>query len=413
LVRRPPARAALRETDTTERAQRRAATGAPGEAAFGDAVADHDQISIRVRRATARDTAAVAAFTSTTWDGWDYLPDVWASWLEARDGTVFAAEAAEAAESARPAEAVETGPGRPIAVGRVALLSATEAWMEGLRVDPAIRGHGVATAFQAAELSWAQAQGATVVRYATGETNEASLHLGARHGFAMAGRWRALRPEEPNGIAPSPAGRPKAGATPPKTAPKTPPGRAAILERLDAAGLLAREPAHSGTAGSRLWERLATDPTFVAAERLYEWRAWAWQAFTRERLARHAEHGDLLFAEDGGHWALGLLAGERLSGETRLALLGGDATAALRLIDEVTKAAARRPIVRLPDRSPLIDGLAPSLVRTGWRVADHALVLMARALRDAAGRPRSLPTDGMERVEFVEEPHPLGLRPAR
>jgi GNAT superfamily N-acetyltransferase len=339
---------------------------------------------------------------------------VWDSWLEARDGAVFAAEAA------RPAEAAETLRGRPIAVGRVALLSATEAWMEGLRVDPATRGHGVATAFQAAELSWAQAQGATVVRYATGETNEASLHLGARHGFALIGRWRALRPEEPDGTA-SPAGIPSPAAAPKAAAPKAPvssPSRTAILERLDAAGLVAREPAGSdttggATAGARLWERLGTDATFVAGERLYEWRAWAWQAFTRDRLVRHVEHGDVLLAEDGGGWALGLLAGERLSGETRLALLGGDATAALRLIEEVTKAAGRRPIIRLPDGSPLIHGLASTLGRTGWRVADHALVLMARPLRDGAGAPLPLPTDGMERVEFIEKPHPLGLRPAR
>jgi GNAT superfamily N-acetyltransferase len=340
----------------------------------------------------------VVAFTHTTWDGWDYLPDVWASWLEARDGAVFAAEAAE------------TGRGRPIAVGRVALLSANEAWMEGLRVDPAIRGHGVATAFQAAELRWAQAQGATVVRYATGETNEASLHLGARHGFALIGRWRALRPEEPEGTGLLSAGAPRAGARKAAAlkAPLTSVSRAAILERLDAEGFLARAPAGRG-----LWERLATDATFVAGQRLYEWRAWAWRAFTRERLARHTEVGDVLFAEGDGGWALGLLAGTRLSGETRLALLGGDATAALRLIDEVTKAAGRRPIIRLPDGSPLMEGLAPSLGRTGWRVADHALVLMARSLRDDAGAPLPLPTDGMERVEFIEEPHPLGLRPAR
>ena len=347
---------------------------------------------IRVRRADARDTAAVVAFTRTTWDGWDYLPDVWASWLEARDGAVFAAEATEAA------------PGLPIAVGRVALLSATEAWMEGLRVDPAIRGHGVATAFQAAELSWAQAQGATVVRYATGETNEASLHLGARHGFAPAGRWRALRPEGKNGSATSSSGAGTVGATPPP--------RAAILERLEAAGLVARASA-GGPARGTFWERLATDATFVAGEGVYEWRAWGWQAVTAERIARHLQRGELLSAEEGGGWALGLLARERLAGETRLALLGGDATTAVHLIEAVTKAAGQRPIIRLPDGSPLIDGLAPTLVRTGWRVADHVLVLMARPLRDDAGRVLPLPTDGMERVEFLEEPHALGLRPAR
>jgi GNAT superfamily N-acetyltransferase len=349
----------------------------------------------------------VLAFTRTTWDGWDYLPDVWASWLDAPDGAVFAAEAAPEAGTGGAADPIA---GRPIAVGRVALLSATEAWMEGLRVDPAIRGHGVATAFQAAELSWAQAQGAAIVRYATGETNEASLHLGARHGFDLVGRWRALRPEGPNGTVGAPADVPKTAGTSLS--------RAAVLEHLDAAGLIARERAGSDTTGgatgrARLWERLGTDATFVAGRGLYEWRAWAWQAFTEDRLARHAERGELLLAEAGDTWALGLFAGERVSGETRLALLGGDPNAARRLIDEVTTVTGRKPIIRLPDGSPLTDGLAPSLGRTGWRVADHSLVLMARPLRDDAGVPLPLPTDGMERVEFVEEPHPLGLRPAR
>jgi GNAT superfamily N-acetyltransferase len=402
LVGRAAARAALREAETAGRAQPRGTTPA-----LGDAVGDHDPLPIRVRRADARDTAAVVAFTRTTWDGWDYLPDVWASWLEARDGAVFAAEAA--------AEGAETAHGRPIAVGRVALLSPSEAWMEGLRVDPAVRGRGVATAFQAAELNWAQAQGATIVRYTTGETNEASLHLGARHGFAVVGRWRALRPEEPDGTAASSAGVPKAAGTNPP--------RAAVLERLDATGLVARERDDGGTAdgrktggaapGARLWERLEPDATFVAGQRLYEWRAWAWQAFTKEHLARHLEQGDLLLAEDREGWAMGLVARERLPAETRLALLGGDAGPALRLVEHVTKAAGRRPIIRLPDGSQLAEQLAPALERNGWRVGDHVLVLMARPLRDAAGRPLPLPTDGMERVEFMESPRALGLRPAR
>jgi GNAT superfamily N-acetyltransferase len=351
----------------------------------------------------------VVAFTRTTWDGWDYVPDVWASWLQARDGAVFVAEAAETTASAEGSGGAGTAPGRPIAVGRVAVLSATEAWMEGLRVDPAIRGHGVATAFQAAELSWAQAQGASVVRYATGETNEASLHLGARHGFDVAGRWRALRPEEPDETTASSAAVP----TPGDTHQETPPRRAAILERLGAGGLVTRQPGGHARAGGGLWERLASDATFVAGERLYEWRAWAWQALTEERLARHVKHGELLLAESGRGWTMGLLASERLPGETRLALLGGDASPALHLVEEVTRAAGRRPIIRLPDGSPLMEGLASSLARTGWRVGDHVLVLMARPLRDDTGRPLPLPTDGMERVGFVEEPHALGLRPAR
>jgi hypothetical protein len=42
----------------------------------------------------------------------------------------------------------------PIAVSRVALVSANEGWVEGIRVDPRVRGLGVATDLQVAELHW-------------------------------------------------------------------------------------------------------------------------------------------------------------------------------------------------------------------------------------------------------------------
>ena len=335
-------------------------------------------LRIRVRRGRAEDTEAVLAFTRSTWDGWDYLPDVWALWLDARDGAVFVAEAA--ATAGHP-------PGRPIAVGRIALLAPGESWMEGLRVDPAVRGRGVATSFQFAELTWVQAQGATVVRYATGETNEASLRLGARHGFSPAGRWRAIRPAEPDG---SPAG----GAA-----------RPTVLARLHALGVVVGE--EGGTQDQ--WERLREDATFRGGEGLYEWRAWAWQALTKARLGRHRARGELLVIDAADGWALGLLAHERVAGETRLALLGGDAGPARRLVDAVTQVAGRRPIVRLPDPSPLLDGLGPALEGAGWRTGEHALALMARPLVDAAGRPLPLPDDDADRVEFVERPRRLGL----
>ena len=340
-------------------------------------------LRIRVRRASEEDTDAVLAFSRTTFDGWDYLPDVWASWLEARDGAVFVAEPVE------PGEAAGDRNGRPIAVGRVALLSPAEAWMEGLRVDPAVRGRGVATAFQVAELTWAQAQGAAVVRYATGETNEASLRLGARHGFSAAGRWRAIRPAEPDGS-------PAAGAA-----------RPAILSRLRARGLVVREEGEA----PGLWERLRDDATFRGGEGLYEWRAWAWQALTPARLASHVARGELLGVDAADGRALALLAHERVAGETRVAILGGAAEQARRLIDVVAQAAGRRPIVRLPDGSPLLDGLGPALENAGWRIGEHTLVLMARPLVDGAGRRLPLPDDGADRVEFVERPRPLGLVP--
>jgi GNAT superfamily N-acetyltransferase len=344
-------------------------------------------LTTRVRRATAADTEAVARFTRSTWDGWDYVADILPAWLAARDGIVLAAE-------------TDAEPGRPIAVARATLLSRTEGWMEGLRVDPDARGRGVAIALQLAQLTWIQAQGPTIVRYATGETNEASLHLGGKHRFTEAGRWRALRPET--------AGDSHAAGPVAAEGAESRDGRQrATLAALAAAGLVwrSRDPAP-------LWDRVRADATFSAGGGLYEWRAWAWQALDEERVALHTRRGELLFHGDGERWAAALLAAERVSGETRVAVLGGDAEPARRIIDAVTEAAGRRPIVRLPEGSPLLAGLAPAMTSDGWRLGDGALVLMARPLRDTAGRPLALPAEGSEHLTFLEEPRDLGLVPA-
>lgn len=342
-------------------------------------------LRIRVRRATAGDTAAVLAFTRGTWGGRDYLPDVWRTWLGARDGVVLAAEALETDGAAWPG---------PIAVARLTMLAPGEAWMEGLRVDPAVQGRGVATAIQVAELAWAQAQGALIVRYATGEMNEASLRLGAHHGFVPSGRWRAVRPAALTG---SPTGAGAKG--------RAPEPRERILSRLADAG------AAVGPGGrlDDMWRRLGSDATFLRGGQLYEWRAWAWQSLTDARLAGHVARGELLEVGDRGPRSAAILAYERLPGETRVALLGGDVDAALRLVEAVATAAGRPPLVRLPDPSPLLEGIAPRLRQAGWAIGEHAIVLMSRPLVDETGRPLPLPEDGRDRIEFAEAPRPLGL----
>jgi hypothetical protein len=185
--------------------------------------------------------------------------------------------------------------------------------------------------------------------------------------------------------------------------------RPAIQSRLIARGLVVRE---EGEAPGH-WKRLQDDATFRGGEGLYEWRAWAWQALTPERLANHIARGELLRVDGADGWALALLAHERVAGETRVAFLGGAPEPARRLIDAVTEAAGRRPIVRLPDPSPLLDGLGPALEGAGWRTGEHALALMARPLVDEAGRRLPLPDDGADRVEFAETPRPLGLLPPK
>ena len=100
-------------------------------------------LPIAVRRAQPADKEAVLSFATQTWDGWDYIPEVWDDWLVATDGVLLVA--------------TSQADDRPIALTRLAVLSDEEGWLEGIRVDPAVRGRGVATNLQIAELAWAHA----------------------------------------------------------------------------------------------------------------------------------------------------------------------------------------------------------------------------------------------------------------
>src|SRR5215208_4010782 len=89
-----------------------------------------------VRRARAGDRDAVLAFATRTWDGWDYIPHAWPVWLEASDGVLLVASAGSAANGGLSVDAdgEPLADGQPIAISRVALLSPTEGWVEGIRV---------------------------------------------------------------------------------------------------------------------------------------------------------------------------------------------------------------------------------------------------------------------------------------
>jgi GNAT superfamily N-acetyltransferase len=84
---------------------------------------------IACRPARAEDTAAIQELTRTIWEGHDYVPQVWAEWLADPYGVLAVAEL----------------DGRAAGCGKLSRLSAGEWWLEGLRVDPALEGRGVAS----------------------------------------------------------------------------------------------------------------------------------------------------------------------------------------------------------------------------------------------------------------------------
>jgi GNAT superfamily N-acetyltransferase len=145
-------------------------------------------MQIEVRPARAEDKEAVLAFTAHTWEDeeGDYIYMVWDRWLRDRHGRMF----------------VTTADGQPVSVVHVALQSRTEAWFEGMRVDPNFRRQGIAAQVQKACLAYAREQGRRVARLATGAENYASQSLTEQGGFRRVATFRHyLAPASPEAIA--------------------------------------------------------------------------------------------------------------------------------------------------------------------------------------------------------------------
>ncbi len=332
-----------------------------------------------VRRARESDRDAVLSFATNTWDGWDYIPHAWPVWLAAKDGVVLV--------GCRPETDV------PVAITRVAMVSPTEAWWEGIRVDPGVRGMEVAADLQVAELHWSAALGASVIRYATSARNEGSHRLGARHGLDLLLAycnywWSPLGDEDPHD--------PSAFDAEVRAASSA--MRERVLDRLAAEGLIA--PVGETHV---LWDILRSSPDFIAAQRLYEPRPWALGELTAERFERHVERGEVISMSDGAG-ATAILLREQLAGEDsslRLALLVGEIEPALRLVGAVKTAAGKRTLrFRLPESQPITANTHDRLTAAGYNSGEWSLHILGREID--ADHP--LPDVDADRVVLAEEP---------
>ncbi|MGC8634371.1 MAG: GNAT family N-acetyltransferase [Candidatus Limnocylindrales bacterium] len=421
--------------------------------------AAQSSLPISVRQARPDDTRAVLDFARTTWDGWDYIPSVWQTWLEAPDGVLLVATPNVQHQLDRYGRLLS--PDRPIAIARVAMLSPDEAWLEGLRVDPGVRNRGVARLLHGACLVWARAQGARWVRYATGEENEGSHRLGAHHGFRLLRPWRSYQPprqevedadaddagtdgapdaddfadladeatgEVPLDVAERATGEeetsePEAvpGAADEPEAPDVdgkPLTRAIAHRRLGRAGLLLdpRAPAETWTPW---WQRVDADPSFALGDRLYEFRSWAFQELTADRFAAHVRSGDVLVLErqagrgrKRSRWALAIVPlGEAIAADERpwASLLAGDGDTALALA-VATRTAIGRPLrIRVPDGAPLVAGRDEALLAAGFEPDTETLHILAREVTPDA--PIDLGPAGA--VTFEESPRRVTEPPGR
>ena len=120
-----------------------------------------------VRRARLEDRAAVLAFCARTWDEGDYIESVWDEWMADTTGAFLVAEL----------------DGRPVAIVHMRMIADDEAWMEGMRVDPAVRRRGVGRVLTSRALVAARDAGASVARLFTGASNVASQRLVTHFGL--------------------------------------------------------------------------------------------------------------------------------------------------------------------------------------------------------------------------------------
>lgn len=132
-------------------------------------------MDVEVRHAHPEDREDVLGFTSETWDGWDYIPDVWNDWIE--EGDLLVGVDRETDD-------------RPVGVLHLLEVSEDEAWIEGLRVDPDYRREGVATRLIEVAVEKARDGSKEAVRCMVFGSNDEGIELFEDLGY---GRVASLR----------------------------------------------------------------------------------------------------------------------------------------------------------------------------------------------------------------------------
>ena len=125
---------------------------------------------LRFRRARVTDKAAILAIAAQTWDGGDYLQDVVDDWLRPDAGRLMVAVVDDAV----------------VGLARYVAEFPGFAWFEGLRVDPAQQGQGIARALTGALVEMADGEGVELAALSTYGDNFASQKVSAAFGFTQA-----------------------------------------------------------------------------------------------------------------------------------------------------------------------------------------------------------------------------------
>jgi GNAT superfamily N-acetyltransferase len=249
-----------------------------------------------VRQATAADREAVVAFTADTWsdrDVRDYIPDVFDDWVAGDDETQHTA--------------VVAVDGTAVGIAQATLLTGDEAWLQGIRIDPAHRGADHGRALTEHLVEWCRERGATVARNMVFGWNPAGMGQSRAVGMSPATACRWARPA------------PDADANPAAT----------VVD--------------DATRAWRFWTH-SDARTELGGLTLDAEQAWALAELTRDRLDALAADGRVFAVVDGGTRAMAARIGTReRDGETAADYAVGawaDAAAAAHLFDAIRADAA-------------------------------------------------------------------------
>ncbi len=132
-----------------------------------------NQLEVVIRAARPEDTPDVMELTSHIWDGEDYVPQVWADWLQDAHGCLLAAEYE----------------GRVVGLAKLSESTPEDWWMQGLRVHPEFEGHGIASRLNNAILHFWQEHGRGAVRLSTHVDRFPVHHMCERTGFIKVGEY--------------------------------------------------------------------------------------------------------------------------------------------------------------------------------------------------------------------------------
>jgi len=133
---------------------------------------------IHIRRASPADLDDVLEMTRDVWEGTDYVPYVWRSWLADPRGYAH----------------VAVLDNKVVGLQHVDLQPDGTAWLEGIRVATSVHGQGIGRALLDHGVAWARNLGSPAVRLASYSGNEASNRMAESAGLHLIhafGLWSA------------------------------------------------------------------------------------------------------------------------------------------------------------------------------------------------------------------------------